>query len=111
MLACGTTSARTDILARYGKFSMGLRTSVCKEVRVLFNLVAKDLQSTTIRSIRLVRESSGLDPWTVGPGKLKETLDTNEMPFNLRTLGRLSTPGPCSGSYRSRMTVSTTFRA
>ena len=57
---------------------MGLRSSVCQEVRVLFNLVARDLQSTTAKNIKLVRDSSGLDPWTAGPGKLKETLHTNE---------------------------------
>ena len=78
VLSCGMTSARTDILARYGKFSMGLRTSVCQEVRVLFNLVARDLQTTTARNIKLVRESSGLDPWAAGPRKLKETLHINE---------------------------------
>ena len=78
VLSCGMTTARTDILARYGKFSMGLRTSVCQEVRVLFNLVARDLQTTTARNIKLVRESSGLDPWAAGPRKLKETLHINE---------------------------------
>ena len=43
VLACGMTSAKTDVLGRYGKFAMGLRTSVCQEVRVLFNYVARDL--------------------------------------------------------------------
>ena len=40
VLACGMSSAKTDILGRYGKFCRGLRTSVCQEVRVMFNLVA-----------------------------------------------------------------------
>jgi hypothetical protein len=77
VLACGMTSARTDVLGRYGKFAMGLRTSVCQEVRVLFNFVARDLQSTTAKNIKLVRETSGLDPWVAGPRKLKKAIDEN----------------------------------
>ena len=41
VLACGYTSAKADILARYGKFFKGLRTSPCWEVTVLANLVAR----------------------------------------------------------------------
>ena len=48
VLACGMTSARTDVLGRYGKFAMGLRTSVCQEVRVLFNFVARDLWTSLL---------------------------------------------------------------
>ena len=46
------TSARTDILGRYGKFVKGLKSSVSQEVRILFNLVSRDLQSTTRRRLR-----------------------------------------------------------
>ena len=37
------TSARTDVLGRYGKSFMGLKTSVCNEVRVLLVLLAVGL--------------------------------------------------------------------
>ena len=53
----------------------GLRTSVSDEV----NFVARDLQSTTAKNIKLVKESSGEDPWTAGPRKLKEGLQKNEV--------------------------------
>ena len=53
VLACDMTSARTDVLGRYAKFSMGLRTSVCQEVRVLFNYISRDLQSITSKNIKL----------------------------------------------------------
>jgi hypothetical protein len=79
VLACGMTSAKTDILGRYGKFCRGLRTSVCQEVRVLFNLVARDLQCTTAKNLKLVENSAGVDPWTAGPGKLKEELEKNQL--------------------------------
>lgn len=42
-LACSMRSARTYILGRYGKFCLGLRTSVCQKVRVLFNFVSRDM--------------------------------------------------------------------
>ena len=71
------TSAKTDVLGRYGKFAMGLRTSVCQEVRVLFNYVARDLQSTTAKNIKLVKDVSGLDPWDTGPRKLREAIHGN----------------------------------
>ena len=62
VLACGMTSARTDVLGRYSKFFMGLKTSVCQKVRVLFNYISRDLQSITAKNIKLVRDTSGLDP-------------------------------------------------
>ena len=60
VLACGYTSAKADILARYGKFFKGLRTSPCWEVTVLANLVARDVRSSTGRNIKYVGESSGI---------------------------------------------------
>ena len=57
------TSARTDILGRYGKFCRGLRTSVSQEIRVLFNFVARGLQCITAKNIKLVGEQLG---WILG---------------------------------------------
>ena len=48
-------------------------------MRVLFNLVARDLQTTTARNIKLIQDNSGADPWTVGLCKLRETLASNEV--------------------------------
>ena len=79
VLYCGLTSARTDILGRYGKFCRGLRTSVSMEIRVLFSYVARDLQSTTAKNIKLVGDTSGTDPWTVSPFKLKEGLNKKQV--------------------------------
>ena len=79
VLSCGKTSARTDILGRYGKFMKGLRKSVSQEIRVLFNMVSRDLQSTTGKNIRLVKVASGTDPWEASPYKLKEGLAKNEL--------------------------------
>ena len=72
-------SARSDILGRYGNFARGLRASVSKEVRVLFNFVARDLRSTTAKNLKFVRIKSGLDPMTTGSNKLKEALQKGEL--------------------------------
>ena len=79
VLSSDMTSARTDILGRYGKFCRGLRTSVSQEIRVLFNFVARDLQCVTAKNLKLVGETAGLDPWTVAPVKLKEALQMNQL--------------------------------
>ena len=73
------TSAKTDILSRYGKFCKSLRTSVSQEVRVLFNLVSRDLQTTTARNMKFVMDKSETDVWTVSAGRLKQELHTNQL--------------------------------
>ena len=79
VLSCGIPSAETDILGRYAKFSRGLKTSTSQEVQVLFNLVSRDLQSTTGKNLRLLEEKSGLDPWTASTHRLKEALQQNQL--------------------------------
>ena len=79
VLSGGETSARTDILGRYGKFFRGLRTSVSQEVRVLCNFVARDMQTTAAKNIKFVETQSGTDLWTVVPGKLKQALHSNQV--------------------------------
>ena len=59
VLACGTSSARTDILTRYSKFFKGLRNSPSREVAVLANLVARDRRSVTGSNVKLVMQKSG----------------------------------------------------
>ena len=71
VLACGSPSAKVDILVRYGKFFQGLRTSTCREVSVLANLVARDIRSTTGENVRLLSESSGKIPWCSGSASLR----------------------------------------
>ena len=60
VLTCGDTSARTDILSRYGKFVKGLKSSASEEVRILFNLVSRDLQSTTGRNLKFLEAQSAV---------------------------------------------------
>ena len=71
VLASGIPSARTEIMARYTKFFQGLRSSPCREVAVLANLVGRDLRTTTGNNLRQIMELSGGNPWTDSPKCLK----------------------------------------
>ena len=51
----GVTSARVDILVRFG------RTSPCHEVALMANLAGRDMRSTTGRNMALFGTLSGLD--------------------------------------------------
>ena len=79
VLSCGLSSARVDIMARYGRFLRSLVRSPCQEVSVMVNLVAKDIRSTTGKNMRLLMECSGLDPREFGTLRLKDELGKNEM--------------------------------
>ena len=74
VLACGTSSARIDIMSRYCKFFRGLRNSPCREVAVLANLMARDRRSVTGSNVQLVMAKSGCDVWSDSPGKVRANL-------------------------------------
>jgi hypothetical protein len=78
VLACGTSSARTDIMARYSKFFRGLRNSPCREVAVLANLIARDRRSVTGSNVQLVMENSGCNVWYESPAKVRAGVLENE---------------------------------
>ena len=78
VLVPGVSSARADILARYGGFYRGLRKSPSCEVAVMANLAGRDIRSTTGRNLAYLQECSGLDPWVFGSARLKEEILKNE---------------------------------
>ena len=46
-------------------------------MRALYNLVSRDLQTTTAKNLKLVARQSGDDVWEVSPAKLKNDLLKN----------------------------------
>ena len=78
-LSCDMSSARTDIIGRYSKFFLSLRESACYEVRVLANLTATDLRTTTGRNLKVVRNASGLDPLRSSFSAVKTAIASREM--------------------------------
>ena len=78
VLGCGSTSARTEIMARYSRFFQGLCSSPSREVATLVNLVARDIRSCTGRNIGLVTEQSGKDPWVESSASIRAGLKETE---------------------------------
>ena len=79
VLACGIQSARTEIMARYCKFFQGLRSSPCREVAVLANLVGRDMRTTTGKNLSLIRKHSRGNPWTDSPKCLRAEMAKDEV--------------------------------
>ena len=95
MLSCGQTSAKVDILTRFSKFFTSLRNSASHEVQVLSRYLARDVQSVTGKNMRLVQETTGLDPWTTSQGRLRSALVEAEV-VEVPTMDRWRLPYLCS---------------
>ena len=74
MLCCGISSTRDDLLSRYVTFLQSLRRSPSKEVSVLVHIVGRDMRTTTGSNANLVRELSGLDPWSCQSSQVKKVM-------------------------------------
>ena len=75
------TSAKVDILAKYSNFFRGLRSSPSTEVAFMANLMGRDLRSVTGRKLRMLRDETGLDPWTASAASLKKELNRTRRPY------------------------------
>ena len=65
-------------MTRYCKFLRSLKSSPCREVSILTNLVARDVRSVTGRNINLITEQSGYNIWSDSPVKVKAGLIKSE---------------------------------
>ena len=95
-LTCGSTSAQTEIMARYCMFFRGLRASPSSEVACLANYLARDLKSCVGRNLGLIRDMSGKDPWVDTPSTIRSALleaETVDIPildqYRVKYLGLL----------------------
>ena len=95
VLACGSTSAKTEIMARYCKFFRSLRSSPSTEVATLANLLARDIRSSTGGNLRLIAGLSGKDPWVDSTGTMRAALEKAEtvdvLAVDKRRVGYLGT--------------------
>ena len=74
LLAEKFVSTQGQIFSRYVKFAKGLRSSPSKEVALVANIVSRDMSSVTGRNLSLLRELTGLNPWTATPAQVRERL-------------------------------------
>ena len=79
VLAYGDISAKVHILSRFCKFFLNLRTSPCREVSILANLVSRDVRSVTGNNVKHIMELSGYNLWLDSPTKVKAGLLEAEM--------------------------------
>ena len=77
-LSGGLVSVRRDMLARYLGFYRSLLKSPCSEVRVLANIVAKDVRTTTARNLRLLEEETEGLTWVASNLRVKDMLIRGE---------------------------------
>ena len=74
MLSCGISHVKTDIVAKYVKFFKSLRESPSREVSVLSHIVARDVRITTGNNLHMIRDMTGLDPWSCLGHQVKKVL-------------------------------------
>ena len=81
MIFClnGLYSARTDILGRYSKFVKSLKSSPSDEIRILVNIVGRDVQSNTGRNLKFLEHACGVDPWSESTGAVKRAINDREL--------------------------------
>ena len=72
-------SLRVNAILRFRGFFRSLLDSPSHEVAVVASLAARDLRSNIGANLSLIRRETGLDPWVVGPGHLKQALQEAEM--------------------------------
>ena len=81
VLTPGIPSLRVNLLMRFHTFFRSLLVSPSPEVQVAALLAARDLRSSLGSNLALLREESGLDPWTCSPGHLRAALQlADEVP-------------------------------
>ena len=79
VLSSGLTSAKVDIMSRFVNFFKGFRTSPSPEVQIIANFTGRDIRTTTGSNLRLLEETSGLDPWLYSSTKMKDKLTKIEI--------------------------------
>ena len=80
LLAINHFSFREQLLVRYVKFFGKLKNSKSAPVKILANIVARDIRSTTGKNLHLIEEESGLDPWTSSEQSIRESLARQPVP-------------------------------
>ena len=74
LLATNHWSIKKQLLAKYVNFFKCLLKSKSNEVKVLANIVARDVGSVTGRNLLFIQNETGLDPWRTSAAKVREVL-------------------------------------
>ena len=69
-----------SLLSRFHNFFLGLLQSPSKEVQILSHISVRDIHSTLGYNLRLISDKTGLDPWCVTNGLIRDKLTSRETP-------------------------------
>ena len=74
LLGINHLSVKKQLLSRYIKFFKGLLKSKSNEVKLLANIVARDVRSVTRRNLNFIEKETGLDPWISNSIDIRDSL-------------------------------------
>ena len=80
LLGINHLSVKRQLLSRYTKFFRGLLKSKSNEVKLLSNIVARDVRSVTGKNLKYIENETGLDPWISTPADIRDTLPIKQTP-------------------------------
>ena len=78
--AKGFPSLRNQVLSRYPSFFQKLLSSPSKEVRLLANIVSRDLHSVTAKNLKYISDITKLSPWDFSSARIKQELPEQNVP-------------------------------
>ena len=71
-------SIKKQLLGRFVNFFKNLLLSNSSEVKVLANIVARDVRSVTAKNLLLIENEAGLDPWKANSSEVKEKIPNKD---------------------------------
>ena len=77
------------IKARYVKFFHSLRKSKSEEVRILSEIVGRDMGSVTGKNLAMMERETGLNPWNTSSSEISRKLTANKAPIPEQDTWRL----------------------
>ena len=80
LLDCGISNLKADIYARNVKFLKAQQTSPSSEVRVVGNMVSRDVRTTTGGNIALIERETGLPLKSTSGKVVRETMYKSKKP-------------------------------
>ena len=73
-------SHKKQLLARYVNFFKSLLKSISNEVKVVANIVARDIRSVTGKNLAYIEQETKLDPWKATSVQVKDAVPNSQVP-------------------------------
>ena len=73
-------SHKKQLLSRYVNFFRNLLKSTSKEVKVLANIVSRDIRSVTGKNLAYIEQEAGIDPWRATAFQVRDSVPNSRIP-------------------------------